>query len=158
MHKKPKIPLRIIIQQDDFDVSEETKKIIVNRSGEIGAVVNFLGVVRDVSKGEKLQFMELEHYPGMTEKALRNICLDAEKKWSLHGITIIHRVGKLYPSDKIVLVLVSSQHRREAFLATEFIMDFLKTRAPFWKKETLNSQSKWVEEKASDISILGRWS
>ena len=157
MNSKSGITVRINIQEDDFDIKRETE-IIINSGKEVGAIVTFLGVVRDMAHEEKLRFMELEHYPGMTEKALKKICCNAEKKWFLNGITIIHRVGKLYPSDNIVLVLVSSQHRREAFRASEFIMDFLKTNAPFWKKETLTSQSKWVKESTSDLKALSRWS
>ena len=148
--------LEIKIQSLDFDVNLEVNRL-TQTSNRIGAVVAFLGLVRDLSKNENLKFMELEHYPEMSERALKEICLQAASRWQLNGISLIHRVGRLYPGEKIVLVLVASAHRSDAFNASDFIMDFLKSKAPFWKKETTISESTWVNENPSDEKKLTRW-
>jgi len=123
----------------------------------VGAVVSFVGVMRDVSDGQKIDALILEHYPGMTEKALSSIAVEAGERWPLHAVTIIHRVGELRPEDPIVLVVVASAHRGEAFQACEFVIDYLKTRAPFWKKEKTAGGGRWVEAKASDDVAGDRW-
>jgi molybdopterin synthase catalytic subunit len=149
--------ITISIQSEDFDVQTEIDLRTKNNMN-IGGVVTFIGLVRDISESLDLEFMELEHYPGMTEKVLEDICDNALDKWSLQKISIIHRVGMLHPGDKIVLVLVASSHRREAFQAADFIMDFLKSKAPFWKKETRKSSSYWVDKRSEDDDNLSRWS
>lgn len=123
----------IKIQQKDFDLTTE---VAAMRAGhkDIGAVVSFVGTVRDINEGDEVSILELEHYPGMTEKALEKIRLEAHDRWKLESSLIIHRIGKMYPTDQIVLVAVSSRHRENAFYASHFIMDYLKTNAPFWKK------------------------
>lgn len=148
--------LEIKIQNLDFDVNIEINRL-TETNNRIGAVVAFLGLVRDLSKNETLKFMEIEHYPEMSERALKEICLQATSRWQLDGISLIHRVGRLYPGEKIVLVLVASAHRGDAFNASEFIMDFLKSKAPFWKKETTISGSTWVTENLSDEQKITRW-
>ena len=148
--------LEIKIQKLDFDVNLEVNRLTLS-SNRTGAVVAFLGLVRDLSKKENLKFMELEHYPEMSERALKEICLQAASRWQLDGISLIHRVGRLYPGEKIVLVLVASAHRGDAFNASDFIMDFLKSKAPFWKKETTISGSTWVNKNLLDEQKLTRW-
>ncbi len=123
----------------------------------VGAVVSFIGQVRDMNGGDNIQTLTLEHYPGMTEKALEAIECEAKTRWDIIDSLIIHRVGSLKPQDQIVLVAVSSAHRGEAFKACEFIMDFLKTSAPFWKKEATNTGERWVEAKLSDDAAGKRW-
>ena len=126
-----------------------------NRS--VGAVAAFIGTVRDVNADASVSSMTLEHYPGMTEKALTAIVDDAKARWDIVGALVIHRVGALKPADQIVLVAVSSEHRGEAFAACEFIIDYLKTRAPFWKKEETAGGARWVEARASDDDAAARW-
>ncbi|MDY3116017.1 MAG: molybdopterin synthase catalytic subunit MoaE [Sutterella sp.] len=145
----------IRIGEADFNVAEETQKL--SKSGEAGAVVSFLGVVRNANEGDQVYAMELEHYPGMTEKALGKIVNLARERWTLGDITVIHRVGKLLPGDQIVLVLVASAHRKEAFEACEYIMDWLKTEAPFWKKEHTPDGPRWVDARESDEQAKRRW-
>lgn len=144
------------VQTDDFDVGAEIDKI---RAGNrrIGAIATFLGVVRDINDDTNISDLELEHYPGMTEKALQEIVDQGKERWDLLDITVIHRVGKLAPSDHIVLVITASAHRQDAFLSCEFIMDYLKTRAPFWKKEQTPSGPRWVDARASDDTQVARW-
>jgi len=125
--------------------------------GNVGAIVSFIGQVRDFSDGETIKTLTLEHYPGMTEKALESIEEQAKTRWDITDSLIIHRVGTLQPLEQIVFVAVSSAHRGEAFKACEFIMDFLKTQAPFWKKEATNSGERWVEAKLSDDAAQARW-
>ncbi|CAC9437686.1 Molybdenum cofactor biosynthesis protein MoaE [uncultured Gammaproteobacteria bacterium] len=139
---------KIVIQEKDFDLSTEVALVQTN-DGNIGAVVSFVGLVRDLSD-VPIQKMTLEHYPGMSEKALQSIVDKARKHWSLGNITIIHRVGDLAVNEQIVLVITTSKHRKNAFDACEFMMDYLKTQAPFWKKEVSKDGSKWVESKDSD--------
>lgn len=147
----------IKIQKQDFDLSTEVAAL---RQGhkDIGAVVSFVGTVRDINEGDEVSVLELEHYPGMTEKALEKIRLEAHERWKLESSVIIHRVGKMYPCDQIVLVAVSSRHRENAFHAAHFIMDYLKTNAPFWKKETLpDGQKRWVDARVSDKEAEAKW-
>jgi molybdopterin synthase catalytic subunit len=148
-------PIRV--QTDDFDLSREIKTL---RDGhkDIGAVVSFVGTVRDVNDNADVAALELEHYPGMTEKALENIRQKAHQRWPLQNSLIIHRVGEMRPCDQIVLVAVASRHREAAFEAAHFIMDFLKTHAPFWKKETLpDGTTRWVDARLSDDEAKKKW-
>ena len=149
------MPIRV--QTDDFDIQAEIEKLRQDRA-DIGAIVTFTGTVRDMAKGEPISSMELEHYPGMTEKQLSEIEQQAHERWPLLGSTIIHRYGKLEPGDNIVLVITLSSHRQAAFEAAEFLMDFLKSKAPFWKKESpVEGQANWVDAKESDTDALTRW-
>jgi molybdopterin synthase catalytic subunit len=145
----------IQVQKEDFDVGDINRQLLGSRS-DIGAITSFIGLVRDLP-GSNLQQMTLEHYPGMTEKSLQSIVEQASQRWAVQDCAIIHRVGSLKPSDQIVLVSVLSAHRKDAFLACEFIMDYLKTDAPFWKKEVDEHGEKWVEAKASDADARGEW-
>ncbi len=145
----------IRVGEEDFCVSEELKRL--NRDHACGAVASFLGIVRNANEGEAVYAMELEHYPAMTEKALAGIVEKARTRWSLGDVTVIHRVGRLMPGDQIVLVLVASAHRQEAFAACEFIMDWLKTEAPFWKKEHTPEGPRWVDARESDDEARRRW-
>jgi molybdopterin synthase catalytic subunit len=140
--------MKVAVQREVFDVGSEIKSISRNKS--IGAVASFIGQVRDVA-------MTLEHYPGMTEKALRTIVEEAAKRWQVIDCTVIHRYGELKPTDPIVLVVVASAHRGDAFAACEFLMDYLKTRAPFWKKEETPEGARWVEANSSDDQAAERW-
>lgn len=146
----------IRVQENDFDVSAE---IAALRKGDprVGAVVTFLGTVRDLNDGSQVKEMTLEHYPGMTEKALEEIVSQAKSRWDIYQALVIHRVGPLLPEDQIVLVAVTSAHRGEAFAACEFIMDYLKTAAPFWKKEETPEGGRWVDARDSDETAMGRW-
>ncbi|MDX2219621.1 MAG: molybdopterin synthase catalytic subunit MoaE [Burkholderiales bacterium] len=146
----------IRIQTADFDLSTELANIRKDNP-RIGAVASFVGVVRDLNDGSSVSGMTLEHYPGMTEKALADIATEASSRWEVLGCTIIHRVGPLKPLDQIVLVIVASGHRGDAFAACEFIMDFLKTQAPFWKKEATPDGDRWVEARDSDDAAAARW-
>jgi len=144
------------VQQADFDVGAELTAL---RAGDtrVGALASFVGLVRDVNHGVGVSEMTLEHYPGMTEKALTAIVDEAKMRWEIYGALVIHRVGPLKPCDQIVLVAVTSAHRGEAFAACEFIMDYLKTRAPFWKRETTPDGARWVDARDSDDSAAERW-
>ncbi len=146
----------IKIQENDFDLSAE---IAALRKGDprVGAVVSFLGTVRDMNDGSQVKAMTLEHYPGMTEKALQEILDQAKSRWDIHNTLVIHRVGSLMPEDQIVLVAVTSAHRGEAFAACEFIMDYLKTAAPFWKKEDTPGGARWVDARVTDEAAMARW-
>jgi len=124
---------------------------------DVGALVNFIGLVRDINNGDAIQTLTLEHYPGMTERALEKIASEAQARWDIQDSLIIHRVGTLKPQDQIVLVAVISAHRGEAFKACEFMMDFLKTEAPFWKKEATSKGERWVDTKISDGDAQARW-
>jgi len=148
--------MHVRVQTEDFDLSTEVRKL---REGNptIGAVVSFLGLVRDLNDGQTVSAMELEHYPVMTEKALEDISVQAAARWSVIDSLIIHRVGPLLPLDQIVLVVVASKHRGDAFSACEFMMDFLKTQAPFWKKEQTETGARWVDARESDESALQKW-
>jgi molybdopterin synthase catalytic subunit len=146
----------IRIQEKDFDISAE---IALLRKGDprVGAVVTFLGTVRDMNDGSQVKGMTLEHYPGMTEKALQEILDQAKTRWDIYQTLVIHRVGPLLPEDQIVLVVVTSAHRGEAFSACEFIMDYLKTAAPFWKKEDTPQGARWVDARLTDDAAMVRW-
>lgn len=146
---------KIVIQKQDFDITTEVQRVRENNN-DIGAVVSFLGTVRDLDN-ESIEKMTLEHYPGMTEKALNSIVNQAQDRWSLGEVSVIHRIGELQINDQIVLVITTSKHRKAAFEACEFIMDFLKTQAPFWKKEQTKHKSRWVEAKQSDEQAKNRW-
>ena len=152
----PAPKIKIKIQNEDFDISEETKVLQQNNTG---AIVNFVGVVRgyDEKNNEIINSMTLEHYPGMTESEIEKIIVDSYKRWELTGVTVIHRVGELKPSDQIVFVGVSSKHRQNAFDGCNFIMDWLKTRAPFWKLEETNNKKNWVNFNESDNQALRKW-
>ena len=147
----------IRIQENDFDVSAEITALRKDDS-RVGAVVTFLGTVRDLNEGSQVKGMTLEHYPGMTEKALEAILSQAKARWDIYRTLVIHRVGPLLPEDQIVLVAVSSAHRGEAFAACEFIMDYLKTAAPFWKKEDTPEGARWVDARITDEAAMARWS
>ncbi len=147
----------IRIQEADFDLTIEVK-VLRKDDPRVGAVVTFVGTVRDINDGSQVQGMTLEHYPGMTEKSLEEIILQARSRWDLYKTLVIHRVGPLLPEDQIVLVAVTSAHRGEAFAACEFIMDYLKTAAPFWKKEETPTGSKWVDARVTDDAAMARWS
>ncbi len=147
---------RVRVQTEDFDVGRELEGLTRGRK-DVGGLASFVGLVRDVNDGHAIGGMTLEHYPGMTEKALEDICAQAHARWDLIDTLVIHRVGALVPGDRIVLVGVASAHRGEAFEACEFIMDYLKTRAPFWKKEDTPSGPRWVEARASDDTAAERW-
>jgi molybdopterin synthase catalytic subunit len=132
------------VQQEDFDPGAELERLRGNLQGSAGAVVSFIGLVRDLNEGADITAMTLEHYPGMTEKALAAIAAEASARWKLNDAVIIHRVGPLAPNDRIVLVIAAGAHRKEAFRACEFMIDALKTKAPFWKKETGSRGSRWI--------------
>ena len=146
---------KIIVQTEDFDLASEVE-LIKTTNSSIGAVVSFIGTVRDLIS-ESLVSLTLEHYPGMTEKSLRSIAKKARKKWEIESVTIIHRVGTLGIGDQIVLVITSSKHRQAAFDSCNYIMDFLKTDAPFWKKEVSDKEEKWVGKRESDEEQKKRW-
>jgi molybdopterin synthase catalytic subunit len=144
------------VQAEDFDAGRELESLTRGRR-DVGALASFVGLVRDANDGRPIDGMTLEHYPGMTEKALEEICREAHSRWDLIESLVIHRVGRLVPGDRIVLVGVSSGHRGEAFAACEFIMDYLKTRAPFWKREETPQGPRWVEARSSDDNAAERW-
>ena len=148
--------MTVRVQEADFDVGAELATL---RAGDarIGALASFVGLVRDVNHGTGVAEMTLEHYPGMTEKALVAIVDDAKSRWEIYDALVIHRVGRLQPCDQIVLVAVTSAHRGEAFAACEFIMDYLKTRAPFWKREETADGARWVDARDSDDTAAARW-
>ena len=148
--------MKILVQTEAFDLGAEVDAMSRDRT-DIGAIASFVGLARDMNEGSGVAAMTLEHYPGMTEKALAALVEDAASRWILLDATVIHRVGRLLPGDPIVLVAVASQHRGEAFAACEFIMDYLKTRAPFWKKEETAEGERWVEARASDDAAASRW-
>ena len=147
---------RVSIQTEDFDVAAE---IAALRSGDgnVGAVCSFIGTVRDRSEGSAVSAMELEHYPGMTEKAIEAMIDEALRRFDIRAVRVIHRVGALQVEDQIVLVLVTSAHRGQSFQACEFLMDYLKTQAPFWKKETTPAGERWVDARVADDQALQRW-
>ena len=149
--------MTVRVQQEDFDIARETAAL---RAGDrrVGAVALFVGTVRDVNDAREVATLTLEHYPGMTEKALTTIVDDAKSRWDIYDALVIHRIGELKPTDQIVLVAVTSAHRGEAFAACEFIMDYLKTRAPFWKKEQTSDGPRWVDARVSDDDAAQRWS
>ena len=148
--------MSVRVQTEDFDVSAEIARL---REGnpKVGAVASFVGIVRDLNEGDAVASLTLEHYPGMTEKAVEKIVTEARERWDIYDVLVIHRVGTLKPLDQIVLVVVSSAHRGESFKACEFLMDYLKTRAPFWKKEHTPDGVRWVDARASDDAAAERW-
>lgn len=148
--------MTVSVQAEDFDVGAEISALSAGRH-EVGAVATFVGLVRDVSGGSSVGAMTLEHYPGMTEKSLEEIVEQACSRWSLYGVRVIHRFGRLEPGDRIVFVGVAGAHRGETFAACEFIMDYLKTRAPFWKLEETPTGARWVDARDSDDSAAARW-
>jgi molybdopterin synthase catalytic subunit len=148
------MPVRV--QTEDFDLNAEISALRMGNP-KIGAVASFVGVVRDLNEGDAVSTLFLEHYPGMTEKALEDIVQDAHTRWDFFDCTIVHRVGELQPLDQIVLVIVTSAHRGEAFDACHYIMDFLKTSAPFWKREQTPAGTRWVDARASDDAAAARW-
>jgi molybdopterin synthase catalytic subunit len=147
---------RVSIQTEDFDLSTEVARLRETEKG-IGAVCSFIGTVRDRNDGQRISTMELEHYPGMTEKSIEAMIDEAHKRFDIFGARVIHRVGLLQPLDQIVLVSVSSAHRGQSFQACEFLMDYLKTQAPFWKKEQTPEGARWVDARVSDDAALARW-
>jgi molybdopterin synthase catalytic subunit len=148
--------MTVRVQSADFDVGAE---IAALRKGDprVGGVASFIGVVRDLNDGNSVSEMTLEHYPGMTEAALEKIVAEAKARWDIYEALVIHRVGRLQPTDQIVLVVVTSAHRGEAFQSCEFLMDYLKTKAPFWKKEQTAEGGRWVDARGSDDSAAARW-
>ena len=144
------------VQTEDFDVSAEMLTLR-KRNPKIGAVASFVGVVRDLNDGDSVSTLTLEHYPGMTEKSLEAIVQQAKERWDIYDALIVHRVGTMRPLDQIVLVIVTSAHRGESFDACEFLMDYLKTRAPFWKKEVTPEGERWVDARSSDDVAAKRW-
>ncbi|MDB5864013.1 MAG: molybdopterin converting factor, large subunit [Betaproteobacteria bacterium] len=148
--------MTVRIQTEDFDLGAEVAAL---RKGNpaIGAIASFVGVVRDVNEGDRVSEMTLEHYPGMTEKSIEQIIAQARGRWSVIDAVVVHRVGLLLPTDQIVLVVVAAAHRGDAFAACEFIMDYLKTQAPFWKKESTREGARWVDARATDDTAAERW-
>lgn len=148
--------MKIQVQTQAFDLNSEVAALHA-ANPKVGAVAAFLGLVRDVNEGDGVATLTLEHYPGMTEKALAKIVEEAKSRWDMLDCTVIHRVGEMKPTEPIVLVAVASSHRQDAFAACEFIMDFLKTQAPFWKKEVTPDGERWVEARESDDAAAARW-
>ena len=148
--------MSVRVHEQDFDVSVE---LAAMRRGnpKIGAIASFVGVVRDINEGSSVATMTLEHYPGMTEKALSEIVQQARSRWDVLAWRVIHRVGELHAGDQIVYVGIASTHRGDAFAAAEFIMDYLKTRAPFWKKQRTEAESQWIESRSADEQARARW-
>lgn len=147
--------MRIAVQQEAFDPGSELNAFAKGRT-DMGAIVTFSGVVRDLT-GDDLQGMEIEHYPGMTESALAKIAQEAQARWSLGDVLVIHRHGRLGPGDVIMMVATAAKHRKHAFEAAEYLMDYLKSRAPFWKKEHTSNAADWVVSKSEDEAALDRW-
>jgi molybdopterin synthase catalytic subunit len=148
------VPVRV--QREDFDAGAELAKLR-GEDRRVGAVASFIGTVRDVNEDATVHAMTLEHYPGMTEKALEDIVSQAKQRFDVFDVTVIHRIGELEPADQIVFVAVTGAHRGEAFDACRFVMDYLKTRAPFWKKEATPDGARWVEARESDDEAAERW-
>jgi molybdopterin synthase catalytic subunit len=146
----------VSIQAADFDLSQEVAALR-SRDARVGAVCVFVGTVRDRNDGDSVSSMELEHYPGMTEAAIETMIDEARRRFDLYGVRVIHRVGLLQPLDQIVLVAVTAAHRGESFQACEFLMDYLKTQAPFWKKEQTPQGARWVDARVADDAALARW-
>jgi molybdopterin synthase catalytic subunit len=147
---------RVTIQTQDFDLSDEIARLRL-KDPRVGAVCSFVGTVRDRNDGQSVRTMELEHYPGMTEKSIEAMIDAAHQRFNIFGARVIHRVGLLQPLDQIVMVAVTSAHRGESFQACEFLMDYLKTQAPFWKKEQTPGGARWVDARVSDDAALARW-
>ncbi|MDO4429859.1 MAG: molybdopterin synthase catalytic subunit MoaE [Lonepinella koalarum] len=147
--------IKIAVQQAEFDQNAEYRWLSENHS--VGATTIFVGKVRDLNLGDEISSLYLEHYPAMTEKALQEIVFEAKQRWDIQRISLIHRIGQLNIGDEIVLVGVSSAHRGDAYAANEFIMDYLKTKAPFWKKEKTSKGERWIEERQSDLIAVDKW-
>ncbi len=147
---------RVRVQTEDFDLSTEMAQLRA-ANPKVGAVVSFVGTVRDLNEGASVAEMELEHYPGMTEQSIEAIIAQAMQRWPLFDALVIHRVGPLKPMEQIVLVLTTAAHRGEAFAACEFIIDYLKTEAPFWKKEQTPEGARWVDARVTDEAALAKW-
>ena len=147
---------RVCIQTQDFDAGEVLRRLRAN-DARVGAVCSFIGVVRDRNDGQNVSSMELEHYPGMTEKAIEAMVDDAVARFGIYGVRVIHRVGLLQPLDQVVMVAVTSAHRGTSFQACEFLMDYLKTQAPFWKKEQTPQGARWVDARVADDAALAKW-
>ena len=156
MKKKNSPLIDVRIQSEDFDVTKENKKL---QNNQPGAIVNFVGIVRgfDEKKNETIDSLTLEHYPGMTELEIENIVKESCQRWNISAVTVIHRIGKLLPSDQIVFVGVASKHRQNAFDGCNFVMDWLKTKAPFWKVEENKNKKKWVEFNSLDNDATKKW-
>lgn len=150
------MPARVSIREGDFDLSAEVAALRAGDRG-VGAIVSFVGTVREFSDGQGVLGMELEHYPGMTEAAIEAMIDAALARFDIRAARVVHRIGALQPMDQIVLVAVSSAHRGQAFQACEFLMDYLKTQAPFWKKESTAQGARWVDARSSDDAALQRW-
>ncbi len=149
--------MAVRVQRDDFDLGAEVKRLTAGRT-DVGAIVTFTGTVREDDNGRPIESMTLEHYPGMTEAELERVEAEAQRRWPLQASLIVHRYGELRPSDNIVLVVTASAHRHAAFEAASFLMDYLKSKAPFWKKEVLRDGSgRWVDARESDEEALQRW-
>ena len=149
-------PARVVVQTADFDLGAEIAALRAGDAG-VGAVASFIGTVRDRNDGLGVSAMELEHYPGMTERAIEAMIDAAQRRFDIRGARVIHRVGLLQPQDQIMMVAVTSAHRGQAFQACEFLMDYLKTQAPFWKKETTPDGARWVDARVADDAALARW-
>ena len=147
--------MRIVVQEQEFDLGAEANAFAAGDNGN-GAIVTFTGVVRDLASGT-LDVLDIEHYPGMTERALTKIAEDAQVRWSLGDVLVIHRYGRLAPGDRIMMVATAAPHRKDAFEAAEYLMDYLKSRAPFWKKEITSGSADWVAAKDEDEDALARW-
>ena len=147
--------MRVIVQEAPFDLGAEVERFAAGRH-DMGAVVSFTGIVRDTARGD-LDCMEIEHYPGMTERALARIADEARVRWSLGDVLVIHRYGKMAPGDRIMMVATAAPHRKDAFAAADFLMDYLKSRAPFWKKEITRDGATWVAARDEDEAALRRW-
>lgn len=147
--------MQVLVQQEPFDFGAQANAF-ANGRHDLGAVVTFTGIVRDLPEGG-LRAMEIEHYPGMTQKALEKIARDAQERWSLGDVLVIHRYGRMEPGDQIMMVATAARHRKDAFEAAEYLMDYLKSRAPFWKKEHCGDDASWVAAKDADEDALKRW-
>jgi len=149
---------RIAIQHEDFDVGRELSDLRASSAGRVGAMAAFCGVVRDHARAESVESLELEHYPGMTERSIESVIDRAEQRWPLDAVVVIHRVGRLTPGEQIVLVLATSQHRQAALEACTYIIDLLKTEAVFWKREVAETGARWIESTGADHSRSADWS
>lgn len=150
------MPVRVLITTGDFNLAGEIETLRASDK-RIGAVCSFIGTVRDRNDGQNVSSMELEHYPGMTEKSIEAMIDEAMKRFDIFGARVVHRVGLLQPLDQVVMVAVTSSHRGESFKACEFLMDYLKTQAPFWKKEQTAEGARWVDARVTDDAALARW-
>lgn len=148
--------IHVGVQSAPLDPHQEVERLRAENPS-IGAIVSFIGLMRDINDGDQVDGMFLEHYPGMTEKALQKIVEEAVRRWDLDGCRVVHRVGEMHPTDPIVVVAVASRHRKEAFLGCEYVIDYLKTQAPFWKKELTDGGERWVDARVSDDEAEKKW-